>query len=118
MPSVGKMRHLITFESRTIVVTLGEANKTWSTLQAESKDVSVWSEKTVKGGTERNKAEQLDNPIDYIFVIQYRTDITANMRIVEGSSYFSIKNVFDKVGDKKWLSILATENQDGASGTN
>lgn len=112
MTVIGKLRNKISFESVVEVVDdFGQPNRTWSNID------NVWSEKTVANASERVKADQLDNVIVYSFVIRFRTDITPNQRIKQGSTYFTIHSVVDKLGDKTWLQVIATEIQQGETGT-
>lgn len=112
MPEVGKLRNKIIFEKSTIVVNdFGASIRSWSTFQ------TVWSEKKVATANEKQKADQLDNPIVFRFMIRYRTDITPHLRIRHNTKYYTIHAVFDPMGDLKWLKVIATEIQQGSSGT-
>lgn len=110
--AVGKLRHLITIQSNAETINdFGQYLDVWTDV------ATVYASKDYDAGGERIKADQLDSTTLFKFVIRHRTDVLASQRILLNSEYFTIQQVHDVDGDKKYLVLKTTLERDGAQST-
>ena len=85
MSRLGALRHRLSLqrEARTADGGGGFA-RTWSTY------ATVWGEVRPLSGTERLRAERLENPVTYRVRIRHRDDVDAADRILSGVRAFRI----------------------------
>lgn len=73
------------------IVGTGAANEDalggWEKIEEEPQ---VWAKVTQRPGAEVVVANQIQSTMNTSFVIDYRTDITVEMRVIYGNKYFNI----------------------------
>lgn len=82
--------------------TYGETEKVWADL------VEVWSHKQWTGGRETYRIASAHPEADVVFTIRYRSDITAKMRIKDGSDYYYIHVVLPDDRETRTLQLPCT----------
>lgn len=106
MPSTlqaGPLRSRITIEGAVEVSdNMGGTTSTWGAI------VQVWAQRLFVSGGERNEAEQVVPREVPAFRVRRRTDITAAMRVRDGSELFAITNVVKDDLDRSMM-VLACE---------
>lgn len=108
---IGPLRHRVTIQSFTVSQdSYGEEIKTWANLASVP---TVWADVQVAPAGERflGAAEQVQATVSLKVRIRYRTDVTVQMRLVEGSRYLYIENVYDPTGQYRELILMCREVQ-------
>lgn len=96
----GDLNRRITFQNDT-------SNGTTDPLWVDH--CSVWANKKGLVGRTFYQAAATQAESDIIYIIRYRNDITAGMRIVDGTSILTIKAPPVEIGHKQWLEVHAKE---------
>lgn len=68
---------------------------------------TVWAKVKLKGGKEQQDYERVNAVSSVIFVVRYRTDIDASMRIVWQSVEYNIRDIRELGGRKLYLEFEA-----------
>jgi SPP1 family predicted phage head-tail adaptor len=108
---IGPMRHRVTIQSATLAQDAhGQEIETWANLATNP---TVWADVQVAPSGERfvGGAEQVQATVSLKVKIRYRTDVTVKMRLVEGSRYLYIENVYDPKGQYRELILMCREVQ-------
>ena len=108
---IGPMRHRVTIQSFTVSQDAhGEEIKTWANLATNP---TVWCDIQMTPAGERflGGAEQVQAAMVPKVKIRYRNDVTVQMRLVEGSRYLYIENVYDPIGNYRELILMCREVQ-------
>ena len=108
---IGPMRHRVTIQSFTVSQDAhGEEIKSWANIATNP---IVWADVQVAPAGERflGSAEQVQATVSLKVKIRFRTDITVQMRLVEGSRYLYIENVYDPMGNYRELILMCREVQ-------
>lgn len=108
---IGKMRHRVTIQSFTVSQDAhGEEIKTWANLATNP---TVWADVQVAPTGERfiGGADQVLAAVSLKVKIRYRSDVTVQMRLVEGSRYLYVENVYDPTGQYRELILMCREVQ-------
>jgi SPP1 family predicted phage head-tail adaptor len=107
----GTLRERVTIQTFTVAQDAhGEPIKTWANLGSVP---VVWANIKVKPGGERfiSGSEQVQAELTHTVTIRHRTDITVQMRAVEGSRLLYIENVYDPTGKNEYLILECREVQ-------
>jgi SPP1 family predicted phage head-tail adaptor len=82
---------------------IGQPVETWATV------CEVWAYVKAPTGmqtTERAIADREASPTTYSIRIRYRTDITAAMRVVLGTTTFAISDVIEDFAGREYLDLV------------
>ena len=103
---IGNKNHRITIQRATKTQnSRGEVVLTWPGTTVDT----VWAERQESAGGEGVAADQLFATRTVRYVIWYRTDLLAEMRLMEGTRVFEIKAINDLTGSKLELELLCLE---------
>lgn len=108
---IGQNRHRVTIQSATVSQDAnGEPIPTWANLASSPYE---WADIQTKAAGERfiSGAEQFQAAVSHTVKIRYRTDVTVQMRLIEGSRYLYIENVIDPTGKSRELALMCREVQ-------
>lgn len=96
----GRMDRLVTLQVKTVtgVDDYGEETNTWT-------DVSVWAERRELRGEERWAAQQVVGTRACFYRVYYRTDLTVEDRLVDGSDTYDIKAI-NEIGRREGLELM------------
>lgn len=99
----GLLRHLVTIQ-RSVETPddYGEPVTVWQDAGA------IWAAKQDLSGRELFAARQVVADVTTQFVVRYRDDLTATMRIVSNGVAYNIVSVGDRDGTKRALHVLTT----------
>jgi SPP1 family predicted phage head-tail adaptor len=105
----GMLDRQIVFVQKIIVA--GAANEDaiagWEVIDSDSQ---VWAKVDQRPGRELVVADQIQSTMNTTFTVDYRTDLTPEMRIVYGSKYFDIISIAEHEGGRQtYLNIAAEE---------
>lgn len=79
---------------------LGQPTNTWTTV------ATVWADIRHQRGMEMVKAEMLMSKLLASIRIRYRTDITPNMRVKQGSTIYNIRAVSPDANNRDYIDLL------------
>lgn len=101
----GNLDRRIVIESATLVQNAyGEKAETWSTLY------TCWGERLFSGGSESLENNQVVSMSNITYRIRYKSTITEQMRIKDGTGYYYITNI-EEEGRRKYM-LLRCERRD------
>jgi SPP1 family predicted phage head-tail adaptor len=105
----GELDRQIVFVQK--IIAAGAANEdALSGWELIDNDAQVWTKLVQNPGGELVVADQIQSTLNTNFVIDYRTDLTPEMRIVYGSKYFNIISIAEHEGSREgFLLIIAEE---------
>lgn len=78
---------------------LGQPVNTWSDL------ATLWADVRHTSGIEATKADAVASVVRASIRVRYRSDITAAMRVVHGSTTYSVIAVLPDVGGKEYVDL-------------
>jgi SPP1 family predicted phage head-tail adaptor len=81
----------------------GGASVTWSTV------ATVWASVRPTGGGESYTLDRVAGKVSHEILLRYRSGVTPEMRLREGSRVFEIRAAFDPDQRRHWLKCLAEE---------
>lgn len=100
----GRLNQRVTISSRaTTVDSYGEPTGSWSTL------ATVWAVVQPLMGREFQEAKQTEAELTTRIRIRYRTDVTAAMKAVHGSTTYDIVSVMCPDTDRRELILMCRE---------
>lgn len=100
----GALRHRVTLQSAAETPDGGGGFTTaWSDV------ATVWAAIEPLKGTERLRAEQLENPVTHRVTIRHRAGVTAKMRVAFGARVFNIRAVINPEERNRRLELLCEE---------
>lgn len=103
MTQIGKMRQRITLQKPQEVTDQGGGRSiTWNDKE------TVWAEVKPLRGQERIHSMGLANPVTHKITIRYRSDVSADWRVLYDSRYFNIHFVLDP-DERKHFKVLSVE---------
>lgn len=108
---IGRLRERITLQSFTAAQdSYGQTIQTWANLATNP---TVWANILIKPGGERflSGGEQVQAVLTHTVTIRYRTDVTVQMRAVQGSRYLYVENVYDPTGRNEYMVLECREEQ-------
>jgi len=104
----GQLDRQIVFVQK--IITSGSANEDalagWEVIDSDSQ---VWAKVDQKPGAELVVADQIQSTLNTSFIIDYRTDITPEMRIVYASKYFNIISIAEHEESRDGFLMIAAE---------
>lgn len=101
---LGPMREKITVQSSSEAVSsAGVVTKTWTTIATPFARVEPLD------GTEAVKGERLRSDNRFRATVHFRGDWGAGLRVVWRGRTFDVTSCEDKVGDRKFLTLMMTE---------
>lgn len=102
---IGKMDRRITFQHEVLAENVSNEDEQtgWQDL---SINPDVWANVEDKSGTEEFKADQLKDVLISQFIIRYRSDLNAKMRISYNGRFYDIQS-FLEMGRKRFIKIVA-----------
>ncbi len=102
---IGKMDRQITFEEKIIGenVSNEDAQTGWQEIETSPE---VWANVEDRSGTEEFKADNLKDVLISQFIIRYRSDLNARMRINYNGRFWDIQSLLE-IGRKRFLKIVA-----------
>lgn len=104
MPNAGKYRHRITIQNAP----LDSSRDTFGRRKGAGTTVcTVWAERQDWQGDESEQGKREVASVTTKWKLRYRTDITPEMQIVEGSDTYNILSVLDFDGTKRELLITS-----------
>lgn len=103
----GKLRHLVTIESRTGTrdPQTGEAIKSWTTF------AQAWASADPLSARELIKVREFSSEITTKFVIRHLSGLDNTMRLIWNEVPYEIAEVIQPKGDRRSLEILAYAQQ-------
>jgi SPP1 family predicted phage head-tail adaptor len=100
----GTLRHRITIQQQTVTRdTFGGETITWADL------ATVWASKAHKSSREFFAAQKINAETQELFVVRYRSGVTAKMRVSYDNRYYDIIGAYDPDGRKRELHLLCKE---------
>jgi len=107
--NAGKLKSQVTIEQPTREDVYGEQTSSWSTL------ATVWAQVLPGASREVYRQSQVVAGVSYVVRIRYRTDVTADMRIVWGPKTLQIAGqpFEEMVKGSRLLNIPCTESDNG-----
>jgi SPP1 family predicted phage head-tail adaptor len=108
---IGPLRHRVTIQSSTPVQDdHGEPIDAWANIATNP---NIWADVQSAPAGEKflSGAQQVQATVSHKVKIRYRTDVTVQMRLVEGSRYLYIENVVDPTGRTAELILMCREVQ-------
>ena len=98
----GRLDRVVTLGKKTVSGqdSYGEETVTWT-------DVIVWAERRDLRGDERWTAQQVMGKQTCVYRIYYRTDLTVEDRLVDGSDTYDIHSIAE-IGRKEGLELLCS----------
>jgi SPP1 family predicted phage head-tail adaptor len=101
---IGDLRTRLTLEAPSRAADGGGgASVTWSTV------ASVWASVRPTGGGESYALDRVAGRVTHEIVLRYRSGVTPEMRLREGTRVFEIRAAFDPDQRRHWLKCLAEE---------
>lgn len=104
--TIGKLRHRVTIQrdAGAISDTTHEWVESWATL------ASVYASIEGTGGGESDKPSGRDAVRGMELRIRYRSDVTADMRVIFGTRTLHVTSVEDREGRRRWLWLVCGED--------
>ena len=102
----GKLRHRVTIEKPDTVQdpTTGEMVPGWAAV------ATVWAQKRASSAREFKQSQAGQSEISGEFVIRYRSDLDATIRIVHMGKIYNIEGVLeDNESGQEWLTLPYSE---------
>lgn len=104
---IGAMRHRITFQQEVQVADDGGGYAlSWEDID-ETPD--MWADVRPMSAGESLQYHKLTTTATHKIIIRYRSDITADMKILHGSLVYNIRSILNKDARGRFLEILAEE---------
>lgn len=101
---IGALRHRVTLEAPVRTPDEGgAATITWTSLG------SVFARIEPTAGREIEQADGIAARVTHKVLIRHRPDVTAAMRLVEGTRVLEIRAVLDLDGRRRWMQCLCEE---------
>lgn len=98
---VGKMRERVTIESAALSVdSAGQEIKTWSTLLSDEP-----ASFEPAAGSETIRGRQLEDGVNAIFLVRYRSGYSPKQRVIFGSDTYGIVHVKRVQGGYRYLEL-------------
>lgn len=89
----------------TAVDALGQPVPGWTDI------AQVWADIRMKSGMEAIRADAPVSTVQASVRIRYRSNISAGMRLVHGSTHYEIKAVLPDVGGREYLDLACEVSQ-------
>lgn len=106
LTTIGTMRHRLVLQSPTDTVdSFGQPIRSWATY------TTVWAQVIAQGGTEVQQAGQLSGLVTYQVVIRTLSTVAMTHRMIWGTKTLNIQSVIPLDGERKFLRIVAIEEQ-------
>ena len=109
---IGKLRHRVAIEKPgyTQDPTTGEMVPGWETV------ATVWASKRPSSAREFKQSQAGQSEISGEFVIRYRSDVDATMRIVHKGKFYNIEGALeDNESGLEWLTLPYSEGVNDGS---
>lgn len=102
---IGKLDRRITFQEKIVEenVSNEDAELGWQDIDTNP---DVWANVEDRSGTEEFKSDQLKDVLISQFIIRYRADLNAKMRISYNGRFWDIQN-FLEISRKRFIKIVA-----------
>jgi SPP1 family predicted phage head-tail adaptor len=103
----GELDRQITFIQKIVGsnITNEDATDGWERIES---DATVWAKVSQKQGREVVVADQIQATFNTLFVIDYRTDLTEEMRVSYNGKVFNIISIIEHEGSReRYLSVYA-----------
>lgn len=69
----------------------------------------LWAKVSARGGTESFTHDRVAGSASHEIIMRYRSDVTPEMRLREGTRIFDVRAAMDLDGRRQWLRCLAEE---------
>lgn len=106
----GRLRHPIDITQRSVAESGGLPVETWSTVH------HLFAERTAREGSESNQDGIAKNTRRVTFLVRYRSDITAGMRVSADDGVYNIIDPVDPTGRRRELQLICERVTDQGMG--
>ena len=101
---IGDLRKRVTLQTESSVSdNAGGYTLSWADV------ATVWADIVPTSMSEVIMAQRLEGHVTHRVTIRYRSDITADMRVMYGARIFNVRGYMNKDENNRWIELLVEE---------